>query len=210
MLIKHRSQNDLHTCGTQKTHRWFWENSYQNAVSDVCHMCAYNVPDVCTYLGVRTILKYNIRAFQRRVARLSTTKTRSRRSRQSAANFKQVDTFWKRPAAVQSVLRQLFETLWTYFAQNSNISSRFQKWGATASQVCRRLTFGADLITLEKAELTKWSVFLSTFLLFSNSIVLRHSCPIFKISILRICSYKKGQNPRFTSKIATMVPWKKN
>ena len=45
-------------------------------VPGVCHMCAYNVPDVCTYLGVRTILKYDIRAFQRTLARLYTTKTR--------------------------------------------------------------------------------------------------------------------------------------
>ena len=66
----------VHTCGTQKAHRWFWENSYQNAVPGVCLMCAYNVPDVCRYLGVRTILKYNIIAFQLRVARLYTTKTR--------------------------------------------------------------------------------------------------------------------------------------
>ena len=79
---------------------------------------------------------------------------------------------------VQCVLRQLFETLSTDFAQNSNISSRFQKWGATFSQVCRAAlirpalessdpdasnggpnvgvwVFGADLITFEKAELTK-------------------------------------------------------
>ena len=81
-------------------------------------------------------------------------------------------------SGVQSVLRAYFTTLWTYFAQNSNISSRFQKWGATASQVCRTAIirpalessdpdasnggsnvgvwlFGADLIAFEIAELTK-------------------------------------------------------
>ena len=39
-------------------------------------MCAYNVPGVCTYFFDKYILKYGIRAFQRCVARLSTTKTR--------------------------------------------------------------------------------------------------------------------------------------
>ena len=39
-------------------------------------MCAYNVPDVCTYFFDIFILKYDIRAFQRRVASYSTTKTR--------------------------------------------------------------------------------------------------------------------------------------
>ena len=42
ILIKHRSQNDLHTCGTQKAHH------AKNA---------FFVPDVRTYLGVRAILK---------------------------------------------------------------------------------------------------------------------------------------------------------
>ena len=45
-------------------------------VPGMCYMCAYNVPDVCTYLNVRFILKYDIRAFQRTLARLYTTKTR--------------------------------------------------------------------------------------------------------------------------------------
>ena len=76
LWIDNSATRHVHTCGTQKAHRWFWENSYQNAVPGVCLMCAYNVPDVCGYLGVRTILKYNIIAFQRRVARLYTTKTR--------------------------------------------------------------------------------------------------------------------------------------
>ena len=94
---------------------------------------------------------------------------------------------------VQSVLRQHFETLPTNFSQNSNISSRFQKWVATVSQVCRAAIirpaletsdpdasnggpnvgvwlFVADLTTFEKAEFTKENVFLSTFLLISNSI----------------------------------------
>ena len=76
LWIDNSATRYVHTCGTQNAHRWFWENSYQNAVPGVCPMCAYNVPDVCRYLGVRTILKYNIIAFQRRVARLYTTKTR--------------------------------------------------------------------------------------------------------------------------------------
>ena len=42
----------------------------------VCLVCAYNVPGVCTYFFDKYILKYGIRAFQRCVARLSTTKTR--------------------------------------------------------------------------------------------------------------------------------------
>ena len=65
----------LHTCGTQKAHRWFFQKSYQNAVPGVCLMCAYNVPNVCTYFFDKFILKYGIRAFQRRVACISTTKT---------------------------------------------------------------------------------------------------------------------------------------
>ena len=43
-------------------------------------MCTYNVPDGCTYFFDIFILKYGIRAFQRRVARLFTTKTRVCRS----------------------------------------------------------------------------------------------------------------------------------
>ena len=89
-------------------------------------------------------------------------------------------------SGVQSVLRRFCETLWTDFAQNSNISSRFQKWGATASQVCRAAIirpalessdpdasnggshvgvwlFGADLIAFEKAELTKKMFFVKFF-----------------------------------------------
>ena len=38
---------------------------------------AWDVPDVCTYLVVLITQKYGPKAFQRRVARLSTTKTRS-------------------------------------------------------------------------------------------------------------------------------------
>ena len=66
----------VYTCGTQKAHQEILENSYQNAVPGVCLMCAYNVPDVCTYFFDKFILKYGIRAFQRRVARVFTTKTR--------------------------------------------------------------------------------------------------------------------------------------
>ena len=40
-------------------------------------MCAQDVPDVCTYLKVLTTQKYGPRAFQRRIARLSTIKARS-------------------------------------------------------------------------------------------------------------------------------------
>ena len=65
----------LHTSGTQKAHPCFFQKSYQNAVRGVCLMCAYNVPDVCTYFFDKFILKYAIRAFQRRVARIFTTKT---------------------------------------------------------------------------------------------------------------------------------------
>ena len=32
-------------------------------VPGVCLMSAYNVPYVCTYLGVRTILKYKVKRF---------------------------------------------------------------------------------------------------------------------------------------------------
>ena len=42
----------------------------------MCLMCAYNVPGVCTYLAVLINQNYRPKAFQRRVARLSTTKTR--------------------------------------------------------------------------------------------------------------------------------------
>ena len=65
----------LHTSGTQKAHPCFFQKSYQNAVSGVCLMCAYNVLDVCTYFFDKLILKYAIRVFQRRVARIFTTKT---------------------------------------------------------------------------------------------------------------------------------------
>ena len=65
-------------------------------VPGVCHMCAYNVPDVCAYLGVHAILKYNIRGFQRRVARLHTTKARPYSSGQSGANLGQICKSWKK------------------------------------------------------------------------------------------------------------------
>ena len=53
----------LHTSGTQKAHPCFFQKSYQNAVPGVCLMCAYNVPDVCTYFFDKFILKYGIRVF---------------------------------------------------------------------------------------------------------------------------------------------------
>ena len=39
-------------------------------------MCAYNMPDVCTYFGVCIILKYRLFLFQRTPSRIYTTKTR--------------------------------------------------------------------------------------------------------------------------------------
>ena len=75
-LTPQGQQKYVHTSGTQKAQRYFFQKSYQIAVPGVCLMCAYNVPDVCTYFWVRTILKYGIRAFQRTLARLCTTKTR--------------------------------------------------------------------------------------------------------------------------------------
>ena len=64
-----------HTSGTSNNHVQYFTNSMIFDVPGVCLVCAYNVPVVCTYLGVRTILKYSIRALQRRVATFSTTKT---------------------------------------------------------------------------------------------------------------------------------------
>ena len=42
----------------------------------MCHLRAWNVPVVCTYFMVRKTGKYELWRFQRRVARVSTTKTR--------------------------------------------------------------------------------------------------------------------------------------
>ena len=75
-LTSERPPRYVHTCGTQKAHRSFFQKSYQMAVPGVCHMCAYNVPGVCTYFGVRIILKYRLFLFQRTHSRLYTTKTR--------------------------------------------------------------------------------------------------------------------------------------
>ena len=50
ILIKYSSKNDLHTCGTKKAHH------AKNA---------FFVSVVRTYLGVRAISKFGIRAFQR-------------------------------------------------------------------------------------------------------------------------------------------------
>ena len=58
--------------------------------SVVCLMCAWDVPDVCTYLGVLMSQKYGPRRFQRRVARLSTTKTRPCSSNQTFAHLGQM------------------------------------------------------------------------------------------------------------------------
>ena len=66
----------FYTSCTQEAHQYFFQNSYQNGVPGVCLVCAYNVPVVCTYFFDKTILKYGIRAFQRRVARRFTTQTR--------------------------------------------------------------------------------------------------------------------------------------
>ena len=42
----------------------------------VCYLCAWNVPAVCTYFMMITTWKYGPLRFQRRVARVSTTKPR--------------------------------------------------------------------------------------------------------------------------------------
>ena len=75
-LTSKRLPRYVHTCGTQKAHRSFFQKQYQMAVPVVCLMCAYNVPGVCTYLGTIMIRSYSIRAFQRTPARLFTTKIR--------------------------------------------------------------------------------------------------------------------------------------
>ena len=61
-----------HTKGTSL----LFSKPSQNAVPAVCLVCVYNVPDVCAYLGTPMSVKYSIRAFQRILARLHTTKTR--------------------------------------------------------------------------------------------------------------------------------------
>ena len=75
----------LHTSGTWNVYDKIIKKSYFFSV--MCLMCAYNVPDVCTYLGVLMSQKYGPRRFQRRVARLSTTKTRPCSAGQSAATL---------------------------------------------------------------------------------------------------------------------------
>ena len=121
----------------------------------------------------------NRRSDRKSMARLDVKLNSSnKQTRRRIFSWKFTFTFSAMRPAVQSELQQLLETLWTYFAQNSNISSRFQKWGATASQVCRTAIirpvlesfdpdasnggsnvgvwlFGADVITFEKSELTK-------------------------------------------------------
>ena len=95
--------------------------------------------------------------------------------------------------SVQSVLRPLFGTLWSHFASNSVFLLRFQKKGATRSQVCRTALirsalkspdpgasnggsnvgirhFEADVITFEMSELPKIKGILSTFLPIPNPI----------------------------------------
>ena len=58
ILIKHRSNNYLHTCGTHKAHH----------ARFLCLLCAHRlVPGVRTYLFVRATLKFGVRASQRRV-----------------------------------------------------------------------------------------------------------------------------------------------
>jgi hypothetical protein len=61
-----------HTKGTSL----IFSEIISNCVPGVCLMCAYNVPDVCKYFFDKYILKNGIKAFQRRVARIFTTKTR--------------------------------------------------------------------------------------------------------------------------------------
>ena len=75
-LIDHIPPRYVHTCGTQKAHHIFFKNASKTDVPHVCLMCAYNVPDVCTYWGTPLREKYRLSAFQRRVVRVFTTKTR--------------------------------------------------------------------------------------------------------------------------------------
>ena len=63
-----------HTPGTHVAHRR--HKNLMNFVPDGCILYTYNVPSVCAYLGVRINQKYGPRRFQRRVARLYTTKSR--------------------------------------------------------------------------------------------------------------------------------------
>ena len=74
VLWHHKDQNDVRTSGTWFAHTrhtlktknfGFGEISLKNSF---CSTCAYNVPDVRTYLDDITILKNNLKAFQRRVA----------------------------------------------------------------------------------------------------------------------------------------------
>ena len=62
----------MHTRGTSI----FFSKLISKWCFSLCLVCAYNVPVVCTYFFDKTILKYGIRAFQRRVARRFTTQTR--------------------------------------------------------------------------------------------------------------------------------------
>ena len=66
MMCGHQA-HDLHTRHTPKTLIFgFREISLKNSFYSTC---AYNVPDVREYFLDITILKYELKAFQRRVAR---------------------------------------------------------------------------------------------------------------------------------------------
>ena len=66
ILYTHQA-HPMHTSGTlcKTKYDFWWFLSYM-----------FYVPDVCTYLGELIIRKYGSKAFQRRVARFFTTKTR--------------------------------------------------------------------------------------------------------------------------------------
>ena len=75
ILWHHKDNNDVWTSGTWSAHTrhtpktlifGFREISLQNSF---CSTSAYNVPDVCIYFFDITILKYELKAFQRRATR---------------------------------------------------------------------------------------------------------------------------------------------
>ena len=86
------SNNHMHTCGTHKTR--------YTKMQFLCLLCAHHlVPVVRTYLRVRTILKYKVRAFQRFLPIQILSKTRSCSSNQSFATCAQYklsehDAYW--------------------------------------------------------------------------------------------------------------------
>ena len=60
----------------QMLRSWHETQEFEFLQFCLCLMCAYNVPDVCTYLMVLITWKYGPRRYQRRVARHYTTKAR--------------------------------------------------------------------------------------------------------------------------------------